>query len=134
MKRKIPLILFILFLSAYILLFPLQLRKETVFIPSWNIDIEQDPVLTGSGDEPIPVKLGDYFGYVDNRGLLAYKERTHYDAALSAEQFINYSSVQESHIIRDRKGGIIGLVDSRGYPVYKGERLYFLSEIGSAHV
>jgi len=63
------------------------------------------------------------FGYVHSDGEIIFAEPVFYGVTASSDYFINYSSVSENLLIKNRFGEIISSIPSTGYPLILNERL-----------
>ena len=126
MKKRFYFILFFILLIGYLIFFPHQLKKELLFIPSWALSIEDASPEGGSADS-MPFRLDAALGYFSADGRILFSENVPYEAAVSKDFFINYSSVSRNLVLKDDKGGIIGSIDTEGLPFFIGKRFFIVS-------
>lgn len=133
MKKKGTFLLFILLLSIYIFLFPFPLKKEICLFPVWVKDISHPEIQHEAAEgEAVPFRLGDTFGFVSEKGALSLSESVLYDVAYDEEflkqgGFVNFSSVSDKLVFRDRRGDFLFTVETYGYPVLMKGRIFVIS-------
>ncbi len=127
-KNRIKTILFLLLLLSILLFFPVPTSKETVFSVSW-----EDTIAPGlGGDEPLsepalPFILNRSFGYVDTEGRFSGLMPVHYGVDLAKDRYVSYANIQDSLVVRERDGSVIGLIENGGYPFYADDRLFLVA-------
>ena len=125
MKKRFILIIFFLSLIVYLTFFPHQLKKELIFIPSWAVSIDSGEIIEST--DPVPFMFDSRLGYFSGNGRVLFSEDVAFNAAVSKDLFINYSSVSKSLVLQDSTGGIIGTIETEGLPFFIKERLFVIS-------
>ncbi len=122
MKREL---LFLVSLSlVYIPLFPPRMNGELTFSRAWAILPESEATQPVDGAEVVPYRIASRFGYVTPGGVHAYTEPVLYDATVSAEGFINYSSLGADLVVQRPDGALEATLDTTGYPALLERRLF----------
>ncbi|MBI9105103.1 MAG: hypothetical protein JEZ04_00070 [Spirochaetales bacterium] len=115
-------------LTGYILFFPVVLQKELVFIPSWAVEIAAGA--PGSSEimgPKIPFKLDDRLGYFSRSGELGLTAEIDYEAVVSDNYFINYSSLSQNLVLQNSSGEILGNIVTEGLPFLLNGRSFIIS-------
>lgn len=125
MRRTLGIAL--LFTIIYVLIFSLPLKKELVFKPRWVQDLTHPSKIAKSAtSEAIGFRIGQVFGYATPQGAVEYLNTTPFNVAMTDKYFINFSSVSQDLVEKDRSGRITRTVASRGYPIFLANRFFII--------
>ncbi len=120
--------------AVYVLLGSYTIEPGTAYIQDWSLDVSSEEVTAQVeetdepvGDQWIPYRVQDYFGYVQSDGTLALRSPVRWNVALSADTFCNYSLQGNNLVIRDPRRNYLYPLNISGYPVERNGGYYVLS-------
>ncbi len=131
-KRRRSFVFYLLIAFIYIVFFSFPLGKEVILKPVWYRVFSSKDVFSQVGTMSVkdiatfPVKLSNYFGYIDDSGKSYFWGRRDFYTTMSDKYFINYSKVSENFFIRARDGNLESGFRTFGYPFFMGadDRLF----------
>lgn len=131
MKRAFRRIaLSILAVLLYITLFPLRTGPEIVIEPVWATNPASASVVAGQ-PPLLPVRFDRGFAYVTVDGEVAYRGRSAFGVALSADSFINYPQNPVELVVQDTDGEFLESIPLAGHPIMRDDRTFVVSQAGT---
>ena len=140
-KRRVAAALVIVVLLAYFLVCAFPLQKEFVLVPAWakslsvasaaqtaNASARQKVVseAKASGEEVIPFRLGDRYGYFSPDGNILFSAVADYGVALAPDAYATYDRLSEGFTIKSPYGAELARVAAIGYPFFAAGRRFVI--------
>ena len=135
-KRGAVVSVSLVLLLLYILLFPSEVSRETVFTPEWSLFVDEAPT-PGAGDDAgnlYGYRMGDVFGFFGMDGRIVSRESVVFEVTLGRSGYINFSRVPRNLVYKSPDGRIVESFPFIGYPNLDphGDRIFFLSSDSTA--
>ncbi len=121
-RRASGLLAALAIIIAYFLLFPHPLGREPTARPAWALALPAEPAADGggprgAGEEPLPFRSGNLFGYASRDGRLLHAGKTPFGVALASTGYIAYSRLGRDWVLRSPSGERLFSFEGRGYPL-----------------
>ncbi|MCL2791582.1 MAG: hypothetical protein FWD87_00685 [Spirochaetaceae bacterium] len=122
-RKKISLLVL---LCLYILLFPTKENSVFKILPAWSSDLRIESNI--DRNTLIPFRLKEEFGYISPvSGNISYMNEIFYNVTQNNNYYINYSVITDNLIINRRDGSFVANIETEGFPLFIGERLFIIS-------
>ncbi len=126
--KKLKYVLPLIFVLCYIVFTGRDILPEVSLVPRWTRSVDRE--VRAPADKfvhSIPFTFSGRFGYFLPDGTILASEKTLYDVAIDEKGFVNYSSVNNSLLVRSPDGTIEGSVLFPGYPFFLNGRRFVIS-------
>ena len=119
------------FCLLYIILSFRPLGTELHLTPDWTLSIDREELVSETGADLVPFKLGQAIGYFDAGGAIASCIPFSFNAAISSDYYAVYNAGNSVTEVKSPDGTTVTTIEAPGFPFFSDDRIFLFLPNGN---